>query len=149
MPCNHRQIIIAAGLTSLTLLGILLKSWKRCQVLKRLKSDFIVSQIQLLNVAKSMCNDMTSGLQDDDQILKMIPSFVSSLPDPSISGQYLALDLGGSNFRVLLVTILDGFSPSNLVKYLLLVKNSPFLIGRKLQQETFYLILLLYRLKRF
>ncbi len=37
----------------------------------------------------------------------MLPSFVSNLPKGSERGAYLALDLGGTNFRVCLVT-LDG-----------------------------------------
>ncbi|XP_076468592.1 hexokinase type 2-like [Babylonia areolata] len=39
--------------------------------------------------------------------LRMLPSFVRSLPNGSEKGEFLALDLGGTNFRVLLVT-LDG-----------------------------------------
>jgi len=44
----------------------------------------------------------------------MLPSFVAKLPDGSEEGSFLALDLGGTNFRVLLVTISkdadDGYS---------------------------------------
>lgn len=39
--------------------------------------------------------------------IKMFPSFVRSLPDGTEHGKFLALDLGGTNFRVLLVE-LDG-----------------------------------------
>jgi len=37
--------------------------------------------------------------------LKMFPTFVRSLPDGSENGEFLALDLGGTNFRVLLVRL--------------------------------------------
>jgi hexokinase len=44
----------------------------------------------------------------------MLPSYVARLPDGSEEGSFLALDLGGTNFRVLLVTISkdsdDGYS---------------------------------------
>lgn len=37
----------------------------------------------------------------------MLPSFVRSLPNGSERGDYLALDLGGTNFRVLLIRLND------------------------------------------
>jgi len=37
--------------------------------------------------------------------IKMFPTFVRSLPDGSENGEFLALDLGGTNFRVLLVRL--------------------------------------------
>ncbi|XP_048745632.1 hexokinase-2-like isoform X1 [Ostrea edulis] len=37
--------------------------------------------------------------------IKMFPTFVRSLPDGSEKGSFLALDLGGTNFRVLLVKL--------------------------------------------
>lgn len=37
----------------------------------------------------------------------MLPSYVTAIPNGTERGHYLALDLGGTNFRVLLVT-LDG-----------------------------------------
>jgi hexokinase len=38
--------------------------------------------------------------------VKMFPTYVRSIADGSETGQVLALDLGGTNFRVLLVTLL-------------------------------------------
>jgi hexokinase len=37
----------------------------------------------------------------------MLPSFVNHLPDGRESGTFIALDLGGTNFRVLLIDIND------------------------------------------
>lgn len=37
----------------------------------------------------------------------MLPSYVRSTPNGKEKGNFLALDLGGTNFRVLLITI-DG-----------------------------------------
>jgi len=37
--------------------------------------------------------------------IKMFPTFVRSLPDGTEAGEFLALDLGGTNFRVLLVRL--------------------------------------------
>ena len=39
--------------------------------------------------------------------IKMIPSYVTALPDGTERGNFLALDLGGTNFRVLHVNITD------------------------------------------
>jgi len=54
-----------------------------------------------------MVVEMKKGLVDDKQTLKMIPSHVIRRPNGSETGSYLALDLGGSNFRVCEV-ILEG-----------------------------------------
>ena len=36
-------------------------------------------------------------------MVKMLNTYVHSLPDGTEKGKFLALDLGGSNFRVLLI----------------------------------------------
>ncbi|KAK3581784.1 hypothetical protein CHS0354_027250 [Potamilus streckersoni] len=54
--------------------------------------------------------EMNNGLHkhtNHSADIKMFPTFVRSLPDGTEKGQFLALDLGGTNFRVLLVKI-DG-----------------------------------------
>ena len=40
-------------------------------------------------------------------LVKMLPSFVRHLPDGHENGTFVALDLGGTNFRVLLIDISD------------------------------------------
>lgn len=37
--------------------------------------------------------------------LKMLPSFVRAVPNGTERGDFLALDLGGTNFRVLLIKL--------------------------------------------
>lgn len=61
-------------------------------------------------VMKKMNDMMDLGLSDNEATrerssLKMLPSFVCALPDGSETGDVLALDLGGTNFRVLVVTL--------------------------------------------
>ena len=56
---------------------------------------------------------MDHGLSADPSVraqspLKMVPTFVRKIPDGSETGDFLALDLGGTNFRVLLVQIYHG-----------------------------------------
>ncbi|KAF9507028.1 hypothetical protein BS47DRAFT_1352147 [Hydnum rufescens UP504] len=45
------------------------------------------------------------GLQKPGQVVPMIPTFVFGWPTGQESGDYLALDLGGTNLRVCLVTL--------------------------------------------
>lgn len=52
---------------------------------------------------------MDKGLGRDTNptsAVKMLPTFVRSTPDGTEQGEFLALDLGGSNFRVLLVKVM-------------------------------------------
>lgn len=58
--------------------------------------------MHLLN--QEMNNGLTRHTQPVADI-KMFPTFVRSLPDGSEKGDFLALDLGGTNFRVLLVRL--------------------------------------------
>lgn len=37
--------------------------------------------------------------------IKMLPSYVRAVPNGTEQGEFLALDLGGTNFRVLLIRI--------------------------------------------
>lgn len=49
---------------------------------------------------KGLCRDTNPAAA-----VKMLPTFVLSTPDGTEQGEFLALDLGGSNFRVLLVKV--------------------------------------------
>ena len=58
-------------------------------------------------------SDFTKGLSADEQEraespIKMLLTFVRAIPDGSEKGNFLALDLGGTNFRVLLISIDSG-----------------------------------------
>jgi hexokinase len=52
-----------------------------------------------------MVGEFKKGLESDHESMKMIPSYVVKLPTGSEKGQVLALDMGGSNFRVLSVKL--------------------------------------------
>merc|ERR1712183_671256 len=61
-------------------------------------------------VMRRMRMEMDKGLgkeTNEKAKIKMIPSYVTSLPDGTERGNFLALDLGGTNFRVLHVNIGD------------------------------------------
>lgn len=56
----------------------------------------------LQEVARRLTAAFQKGLEDEEKaIVKMFITYVHSLPDGTEDGDFLALDLGGSNFRVL------------------------------------------------
>uniref|UniRef100_A0A4W3I404 Hexokinase-2 n=1 Tax=Callorhinchus milii TaxID=7868 RepID=A0A4W3I404_CALMI len=72
---------------------------------------FELSHQQLLKVKARMRQEMERGLQRETHTsatVKMLASYVRSTPDGTEKGDFLALDLGGTNFRVLLVKVRNG-----------------------------------------
>ncbi|XP_059518488.1 hexokinase HKDC1 isoform X1 [Myotis daubentonii] len=72
---------------------------------------FRLTREQLVGVRDKMRAELEYGLKRDTHLLatvKMLPSFVCGMPDGTERGNFLALDLGGTNFRVLLVKIRSG-----------------------------------------
>lgn len=73
-------------------------------------AQFVVSRETLESVMLKFNEDFTLGLSSeqtkrDQSPVKMLPTYVRSIPDGTEEGDYFALDLGGTNFRVLLVSI--------------------------------------------
>ena len=58
-------------------------------------------------IAKRLNESFIEGLskENHNSSIKMFVTYVHALPDRSEVGEYLALDLGGSNFRVLKIVI--------------------------------------------
>ncbi|KAJ0056179.1 hypothetical protein NL108_003473, partial [Boleophthalmus pectinirostris] len=74
-------------------------------------AEFRLTTEQLLEVKKRMRTEIENGLSKSTQdiaTVKMLPTYVRSTPDGTENGDFLALDLGGTNFRVLLVKIRSG-----------------------------------------
>uniref|UniRef100_F6SN65 Hexokinase-3 n=1 Tax=Ornithorhynchus anatinus TaxID=9258 RepID=F6SN65_ORNAN len=59
----------------------------------------------LQELQAQMQKAMERGLRGEPSSLRMLPTFVRATPDGSERGDFLALDLGGTNFRVLLVQL--------------------------------------------
>ncbi|CAK8692703.1 hexokinase-4-like isoform X1 [Clavelina lepadiformis] len=73
--------------------------------------SFEISDDKLTQLIAMMGHELEKGLDkatNDEAEIKMLPSYVTSTPDGTEEGDYLALDLGGTNFRVLLVKISSG-----------------------------------------
>jgi len=78
-----------------------------CTILEKLTLD----DATLKKIMGLMNAEMEKGLHPDTQEeadIKMFPTYVRSIPDGSEAGDFLALDLGGTNFRVLWVHIPPG-----------------------------------------
>ena len=64
--------------------------------------SFQVTLEDIREVADKLTAAFKKGLEDEkDAVVKMFITYVHSLPDGTEEGDFLALDLGGSNFRVL------------------------------------------------
>ncbi|KAK2971455.1 hypothetical protein RJ640_020861 [Escallonia rubra] len=75
-------------------------------MLTKLQRDCATPLPVLRHVADAMADDMRAGLAvDGGSDLKMILSYVDSLPTVNEKGLFYALDLGGTNFRVLRVQL--------------------------------------------
>ncbi|KAK3424909.1 hypothetical protein EUGRSUZ_F01647 [Eucalyptus grandis] len=75
-------------------------------ILKKLQKECATPLPVLRRVADAMAADMRAGLAaDGGSDLKMILSYVDSLPSGNEKGLFYALDLGGTNFRVLRVQL--------------------------------------------
>ncbi|XP_057213564.1 hexokinase-2 [Triplophysa rosa] len=78
---------------------------------QRILDTLRLSRDQLLEVKRKMEKEMDLGLAKETHptaTVKMLPTFVRSTPDGTERGDFLALDLGGTNFRVLLVRVRSG-----------------------------------------
>ncbi|CAN9513563.1 unnamed protein product [Ophioblennius macclurei] len=78
---------------------------------QRILDALRLSRQQLMEVKRRMGEEMQRGLSKQTQqqtSVKMLPTYVRSTPDGTEHGDFLALDLGGSSFRVLLVRVRSG-----------------------------------------
>jgi len=75
---------------------------------KQMCSNFYLSDEQLQHIEKRMIMEINWGLGKDtnpSSNIKSYITYVSQLPTGRESGEFLALDLGGTNFRVILISL--------------------------------------------
>jgi len=76
--------------------------------LSEVRNKFEMDKGKLFKIRDHMLFEMQDGLtQGSTSPMLMLPTHITSLPSGKEKGTYLALDLGGTNFRVLRV-VLDG-----------------------------------------
>lgn len=84
------------------------------KAIQEVKLDLMVSKEQLKLVQLEFLSEMVAGLESDGgSTIRMLPSYVHQRPTSDITGDYYALDLGGTNFRVLELKIVNGRVVSN------------------------------------
>ena len=69
---------------------------------------FLLTDADYSKLMDVMLDNFNRGLGKDTNAtaaVKMFPTYVKAVPDGTESGQILALDLGGTNFRILLITL--------------------------------------------
>ncbi|CAG5098826.1 Oidioi.mRNA.OKI2018_I69.XSR.g16011.t1.cds [Oikopleura dioica] len=77
---------------------------RACEKVKQ----FMLGDNELKTIRDRLLENMRRGLDREGHKsakVKMLPSFVTHLPDGRECGTFIALDLGGTNFRVLLIDI--------------------------------------------
>ncbi|KAL2964208.1 hypothetical protein AAZX31_17G244000 [Glycine max] len=116
------SVTVAADTTSAAVGSCLSRSRRRCltvalrskvsvtptRILTKLKHECATPLPLLQQVANNMSSDMRAGLAAEagpGPGLPMIPSYVENLPTGNEKGLFYALDLGGTNFRVLRVQL--------------------------------------------
>ncbi|XP_048459782.1 hexokinase HKDC1-like isoform X2 [Rhincodon typus] len=99
----------------------------------RILSLFQLSKEQLHMVMCRLREEMERGLSRDtyqEAPVRMLPTFICSLPAGRVNGSFLALDLGGTNFQVLRVRF---GSPCEGVKH---VVSETYRISHELMQAS-------------
>ncbi|OXB53701.1 hypothetical protein ASZ78_003274 [Callipepla squamata] len=78
---------------------------------EQILSEFRLKEEDLRKVMHRMQKEMDRGLKletHEEASVKMLPTYVRSTPEGSEVGDFLSLDLGGTNFRVMLVKVGEG-----------------------------------------
>ncbi|ESL05450.1 hexokinase [Trypanosoma rangeli SC58] len=81
---------------------------KQRMAMASLASQFTVSKDHLKQLTMYMIHEMIEGLEGRESTLRMLPSYVFKANPSKATGAFYALDLGGTNFRVLRVSCKDG-----------------------------------------
>ncbi|KAK4479125.1 hypothetical protein RD792_014636 [Penstemon davidsonii] len=81
--------------------------WAKAEaILRELEDECWASTSKLRQVADAMAEEMHAGLASDGgSKLKMLISYIDKLPKGDENGVFYALDLGGTNFRVMRVQL--------------------------------------------
>ncbi|XP_036740655.2 hexokinase-3 isoform X4 [Manis pentadactyla] len=94
------------GVAMVTAVAARLAAHRR--LLEETLADFRLNREQLAVIQAQMRKAMDKGLRGEASSLRMLPTYVRATPNGSERGDFLALDLGGTNFRVLLVRVATG-----------------------------------------
>lgn len=77
------------------------------QVRDRLKK-LVLNKDEIKRVGDAFKEEVLAALDEKPSSLQMENTYIPELPDGTEKGKYLALDLGGTNFRVILLELANG-----------------------------------------
>lgn len=81
---------------------------KQRLALATLQTQFTMGDEKLKQITMFMLHEMVEGLEGRESTIRMLPSYVYKSNPSKATGVFYALDLGGTNFRVLRVALRSG-----------------------------------------
>uniref|UniRef100_A0A8C3LGT8 hexokinase n=1 Tax=Chrysolophus pictus TaxID=9089 RepID=A0A8C3LGT8_CHRPC len=99
-----------SGLGAAMVTAVALRTVAQRNNMERLLAPLRLSRTDLQRVQALMRQEMERGLDRErnaESSLRMLPTYVCHTPDGTERGKFLALDLGGTNFRVLVVHVAE------------------------------------------
>lgn len=97
------------------------------KALKSIEKSFAVSKADMRKIIRDFRSEMEKGLSGEPGSLKMIPTYVDR-PTGNEKGRFIALDLGGTNFRILELE-LKGNGRTGMPKMMKFVLEKRYLTG--------------------
>ncbi|KEQ91925.1 hypothetical protein AUEXF2481DRAFT_48140 [Aureobasidium subglaciale EXF-2481] len=85
------------------------------QEASRVAAEFEYSDAQVNKAVKEFIRQMDEGLEKSGTTMSQIPTYVTAVPNGTEKGLYMAVDLGGTNFRVCSIN-LNGDSTFSLTQ---------------------------------
>lgn len=88
---------------------------KQLEFVKQMTKSLVLENEQLCSISQQFDYELNCSLSGlTEKSMQVYPTFIHQVPDGNEHGHYLALDLGGTNFRVLLIE-LQGHRQSHVV----------------------------------
>jgi len=78
---------------------------KMSEYLRKLDTQLTITPQRMRIITRSFIETLEIGLTKPGQVVPMIPTYVFGWPKGTETGEYLAVDLGGTNLRVCLVKL--------------------------------------------
>ncbi|KAK6645117.1 hypothetical protein RUM43_001393 [Polyplax serrata] len=81
---------------------------KKLRQVENILNCLILTKKETDKIRKIFIEEMNNGLREEPSSLQMENTYIENLPDGTEEGKFLSLDLGGTNFRILLTTFRGG-----------------------------------------
>jgi len=107
---NGSKLAYTNGNSKAILSDSLNEKLKKRKDIETVCRELVLDNYVLTIIEKRLRDAMEKGLKEkthDEASVKCFPTFVRELPTGKEHGKFLALDLGGTNFRVLVIDIAE------------------------------------------